>query len=294
MSSFDWNDLRFFLEVARIGTLSGAARALGADHATVSRRINALEHALGQTLFHRSLSGYALTPQGETLLEHAEQMEVLALRSAAGSDQPGATLGGLLRLTTADGFGNFFLAPHLERFATSYPRLTLQLVPIQQIQAQSQREGDVAVTLTPAGSRFASERLTPYGLGLYASSAYLAAHGTPARREDLRPHRLVGYIEDLLFSRELDYLDEVLPGLRAQVQCSSLLAQVEATRARAGICVLPHYVARQWPDLVPVLPHEVSLRRSYWLNTALDAQRVPRIRALTDFLRQLVAGFDFH
>lgn len=293
MTGFDWNDLRFFLEVARIGTLSGAARALGTDHATVSRRINALEHALGQTLFHRSLAGYALTPAGESLLVHAEQMEVLALRSSADSQQPGAAMAGVVRLTTADGFGNFILARHLSRFAAGHPRLTLQLVPIQQIQAQAQREGDIAVTLAPGGPRFASERLAEYGLGLYASPAYLAAHPPLEGREALRPHRLVGYIEDLLFSRELDYLDEVLPGLRAQIQCSSLLGQAEATQAGAGICVLPHYLARRRTGLVPVLPDMVALRRCYWLNTAPGAERVPRIRAVADFLRQLARATDF-
>lgn len=293
MTGFDWNDLRFFLEVARIGTLSGSARVLGTDHATVSRRINALEHALGQTLFHRSLAGYALTPGGENLLVHAEQMEALALRSAEGSGQPGATLAGVVRLTTSDGFGNFILARHLQRFAALYPRLSLQLVPIQQIQAQSQREGDLAVTLTPGGARFASEKLADYGLGLYASSTYLSAHQPLRQREDLRPHRLVGYIEDLLFSRELDYLDDVLPGLRAQVQCSSLMAQAEATLAGAGICVLPHYLARRFSGLEAVLPETVRLRRSYWLNIAPGAERMPRIRALIDFLKQVASEEDF-
>lgn len=293
MAAFDWNDLRFFLEVARSGTLSGAARILGADHTTVGRRITALENALGQTLFRRSLAGYGLTPAGEDLLVHAEQMETLALRSGAGSNQPGAAMGGVVRLTTTDGFGNFFLARHLPRFTAAHPRLVVQLAPIQQTQSPSHRDGDLLVTLTASGARFSSERLAEYGLGLYASPAYLERHGAPMRRDELRPHRLVGYIEDLLFSRELDYLDEVLPGLRAQVQCSSLQAQAEATRAGAGICVLPHYLARQIDGLVPVLAGEVALRRHYWLNLAPATERAPRVHAVADFLRQLVKETDF-
>lgn len=289
MANFDWNDLRFFLEVARIGTLSGAARALGADHATVGRRIGALELALGQTLFHRSLAGYALTPGGEDLLVHAEQMEALALRSSAGAGLAGGAIGGVIRLSATDGFGNFYLSLHVKRFLDSHPRLTLQLAPVQQIQAQSQREGDIAVMLSAAGPRFRAEQLTQYGLGLYASSAYLAQNGVPAAREDLRDHQLVGYIEDLLFSRELDYLDEIAPGLRARTQCSTLLAQLEATKAGAGICVLPHYVASKVAGLEPVLAETIGLRRTYWLNIATDAQRAPRVEAIAAFLRQLVA-----
>jgi DNA-binding transcriptional LysR family regulator len=294
MSRFDWNDLRFFLEVARMGTLSGAARVLGTDHATVGRRINALEHSLGQTLFQRSLAGYALTLQGEALLVYAEQMEQLALRSTEGTMHPGVSLGGVVRLTTPDGFGNFFLAQHLHRFAAAYPRLALQLVAIQQVQTQSHREGDVAVTLTPGSGRFATERLGDYGLGLYASHGYLADRTRPATPEDLRGHRLIGYVDDLLFSRELDYLGEVLRGARAQLQSASLFGQANATQAGAGICVLPHYVARQFPGLTAVLPGVIELRRNYWLNVPADAVHVPRVRALSGFLKEIVAegGLD--
>lgn len=293
MSGFDWNDLRFFLEVARIGTLSGAARALGTDHATVGRRISALEHGLGRTLFHRSLSGYAMTPSGETLLVQAEQMEALALRTTEGTAQPGASLGGVVRLTTPDGFGNFFLAPRLHEFATAFPRLSLQLVPIQQIQSQTQREGDVSVTLTPGGARFAVSKLVEYGLGLYASSGFLSGKPAIEKPDDLRNYPLVGYVDDLLFSRELDYLGDILPALRARIQCASLLSQVEATVAGTGICVLPHYLARRHASLKPVLPSVVELRRTYWLNVALDSTRIPRVKAVADFLRVTVEAMDF-
>jgi DNA-binding transcriptional LysR family regulator len=293
VAGFDWNDLKFFLEVARIGTLSGAARVLGADHATVGRRIAALEHGLGKSLFHRSASGYTLTPAGEGLLGPAEQMEALALRSAADGEQRGTAIGGVVRLVTADGFGNFFLAERLQQFAQLHPRLTVQMVPIQQIQAQAQREGEISITLSAGGPRFSAERLGDYGLGLYASHGYLEASGEPQSREALKSHRFVGYIEDLLFARELDYLDEVQPALRAQVQCSSLLAQVEATEAGTGICVLPHYVARRRARLRPVLADSVEIRRSYWMNILAGAERTPRIRALAEFVRKVVGEFAF-
>lgn len=293
VTAFDWDDLRYFLEVARLGTLSGAARALRIDHATVGRRVSALERALGQTLFDRSLVGYALKPAGEQLLIHAEQMEALALRSAGGLGPPGAALAGLVRLTTPDGFGNFFLAERLEMFVSAYPKLSLQLVPLQQIQAQSQRECDVAVTLTRSGARFVTEWLADYGLGLYATDGYLAAHPQIVVPDDLRSHRMVGYVEDLLVSSELDYLDDVLPGVHANVQCSSLLAQLAATRGGAGICVLPNFVTRAFPELIGVLPDQIQLRRSYWLNIAPAAVKVPRVRAFMDFLRETAAAFDF-
>jgi DNA-binding transcriptional LysR family regulator len=292
MGNFDWNDMKYFLEVARLGTLSGAARVLGVDHATVSRRIGVLEDALGRKLFHRSSIGYTLTPAGEDLIGAAEQMEALALRTAFDAGQPASALGGVVRLITADGFGNFLVASHLPRFADHYPRLTVQLVPIQQISAQVQREAEIYITLSPGGPRFAAERLKDYSLGLYAGQNYLDARGMPESREALRQHRFVGYIEDLLFARELDYLDEILPGLRAQVQCSSLLAQVEATRADAGICVLPHYIAGRSDGLVPVLAGTVELRRTYWMNISSELERTPRVRALADFVRNLAGEWN--
>lgn len=292
MSGFDWNDLKFFLEVARIGTLSGAARILAADHATVSRRISALERDLGKALFLRGANGYSLTPAGDDLLVDAEQMEKLALRSGSGSSS-GSAIGGIVRIVTPDGFGNFFLAERLRNFAQSHPRLAVQLVPIQQIQTQTQGDAGIGVTLSPGGPRFVAERLTDYPLGLYASQAYLARDGVPASREALRKHSFIGYIEDLLFSRELDYLDEISSGLRAQVQCSSLLGQVEATLSHAGICVLPHFIARRYPDLTPVLAEEVRIVRSYWMNITPEAQRVPRVRALAEFVRTQCSLMDF-
>jgi DNA-binding transcriptional LysR family regulator len=293
MSSFDWNDLKFFLEAARAGSLSGAARALGTDHATVGRRIDALERALERSLLHRSIGGCVLTTAGEDMLVQAEQMEALALGTARDSSAPGSTTSGVVRITTPDGFGNFFLSKRLADFARAYPRVTVQLASIQQIQAQSQREGDVVITLTPGRVRHRSEKLVSYGLGLYCSRDYLDQHPVVTSREDLRTHSFVGYIEELLISKELDYLDDVLRGLRAHLQCSSLLGQVTATQAGAGMSVLPHYLARQFPDLAPVLPDSVGLRRTYWLNSAAEANPPPRARAVIDFLRKAVQAYDF-
>lgn len=286
MADFDWNDMKYFLEVARLGTLSGAARVLGVDHATVGRRIGILEHALNRKLFQRSSVGYVLTPVGRDLLTTAEQMELNALRMALDAGEQASAIGGVVRLVTADGFGNFLLAEQLQKFCENYPRLTVQLVPMQQISAQMEREAEIYITLSPGGARFASEKLSDYHLGLYASQSYLHLKGEPRSREDLRQHRFVGYIQDLLFAHELDYLDEINPGLTAKIQCLNLLAQVEATRSGAGICVLPHYIARKFPDLVSVLPAHINIERSYWMNISNDLQQAPRVRALADFIRQ--------
>lgn len=285
---FDWNDLRYFLEVARLGTLSAAARALATDHATVARRILALEKALAQTLFHRSPLGYMLTPNGEALLPLAEQMEARAAEAMARTGQPERGLSGTVRLVTPEGFGNHFLAHHLDAFAIAFPRLRLELVTIQQILSLSQREGDIAVTLSPPRTgRFAVAKLADYYLRLYASPSYLARSKPITRRGELRGHDFVGYVDGLIFARELDYLGEVLPGLRASLQCSSLYAQIVATRAGRGICVLPTYLGNPDPGLSRLLADDIEIKRSYWVSAHEEMSNQPRIKAVSGFLQQI-------
>jgi DNA-binding transcriptional LysR family regulator len=285
VSRFDWDDLRFFLAVARAGRLTVAARRLGADHATVSRRISALETALKAKLFERRPQGYALTEHGERLLGKAESMETQAL--AASSEIGGAdlALSGTVRIGTPDGFGTFFLASRTSSFAAQYPDLEIQLVAVPRLLSLSKREADVAISVAPPKEgKIVARKLTDYRLGLYATAAYLARHPAVRAPDELHRHEMIGYIDDLIFTPELDYLDEVSKGLRPRLQSSNLVAQFQTTLAGAGICVLPHFMTALEPRLVPVLPERVSIVRSFWLVVHADLREVARIRATMDFL----------
>ena len=285
MERFDWDDLRFFLAVARSGRLTAAARRLSADHATVSRRVTALEESLKAKLFERRPQGYTLTAHGERLLTKAEAMETEAL--AIQSDIGGAdmTLAGTVRIGAPDGFGTSFLAPRLPALAKAYPGLELQLIAMPRQLSLSKREADVAITLAPPKEgKVVARKLSDYRLGLYASRDYLEAMPKVETRDDLFEHRFVGYIDDLIFTPELDYLDEIAKGLRAQVQSSSVVAQMNAVAAGAGIGVIHHFMAESDPRLVPVLAEEVSLTRSFWLLVHADLKDVARVRAIVDFL----------
>jgi DNA-binding transcriptional LysR family regulator len=129
-----------------------------------------------------------------------------------------------------------------------------------------------------------ARKLTDYRLGLYASHAYLSRTPRIGRREDLPDHRFIGYIEDLLTTSELDYLRQGDIPIEAQIKSSNLIAQLAAARAGAGLCVLPHFIAREEPDLVPVLPGEVALTRSFWLVTHADLRNLARVRETADFI----------
>lgn len=293
MNRFDWDDLRYFLSVARAGRLTVAARRLGADHATVSRRITSLETALKTKLFERRPHGYQLTAQGERLLANAEAIETQAL--AAQSEIGGAdlSLSGAVRIGAPDGFGAMFLAPRIGALAERYPELDLQLVAMSRIPSLSKREADIAISLSPPREgRIVARKLGDYDLALYAAPAYLAAHPPVCSVQDLSSHRIIGYIDNLIYSPELDYLDEVAKELRPRIQSSSILAQLAATEAGAGICVLPQFMTRQ-AQLQRVLPDQVKLARSFWLIVHADLRDVARIRATMDFLvREIRAARD--
>ncbi|MEQ1939685.1 LysR family transcriptional regulator [Mesorhizobium sp. CN5-321] len=287
MRRFTWDDLQFFLAVARSGQLASAARQLRTNHATVSRRIDRLEQALSAKLFERNPRGYMLTAVGERLVQSAEQIEREAnsFRNEASSGASPVT--GVVRLSTLEGFGNYFLADRLPRFAEAHANLSIEMVTIQQIVSLSKREADMSITLTsPRTDFYRYEKITTYRLFVYGLRSYLDSHPPIEKREDLLTHRMIGYIEDMIFTPGLDYHREILPGLRATYQSSSIHAQLRATLHGVGLCVLPHFMGSLYPDLVPVLARDVYLDRDYWCVSHQDVSATPRIRALAEFVRQ--------
>lgn len=294
MSDFNWNDLRAFLAVARTARLTTAAARLGMDHTTVGRRIGALETGLGARLFDRSPQGYALTPHGERLMPTAERVESLTLAAAADLGEADQAVTGVVRIGAPEGFGSYVLAPLMAPLAERHPGLDIQLIAISGVLSLSKREADIAVTLSaPREGRLVSRKLTDYGLSLYAAPAYLDARPPIRTRADMAGQRFVGYIEDLLYSPELDYMQAPDVDIHVSVQSSNLIAQLQATLAGAGLCVLPDFIAVKQPSLVRVLPDAVHLERSLWLVVHADLRNLARIRVVTDMIVASVrAGRD--
>lgn len=288
MSVFDWDNLRFFLAVARTGRLTVAAQRLGADHTTVSRRIAALEASLKAKLFERSPQGYNLTEQGERLLAKAESMESQALAISAEVGGSDLALSGTVRVGAPDGFGTYFLAPELGILAERHPELTLQLVALPRVFSLSKREADIAVTLEPpTEGRLVSRKLTDYGLRLYAAKDYLDSQGAIAEPADLTGRMLVTYVDDLLYSPVLDYFSALEKYRPRRYECASVVAQLEAVRAGVGIGILHDYAARRYPELRVVLP-EISFLRSYWLVAHAEVRSLQRIEAVHAFILNCV------
>ncbi|MCB1518743.1 MAG: LysR family transcriptional regulator, partial [Hyphomicrobiaceae bacterium] len=194
-----------------------------------------------------------------------------------------------VRIGAPDGFGVSFLAPRLPMLMDRYPDLRLELVPVSRTFSLSQREADIAVLIgRPRQGRLAVRKLTDYALSLYASSSYLTAHGTPARLEDLAGHRLVGYVEDLIPTPELNFEREISKTWRNALAISSAMGQFEAVKAGAGIGILHDYIVTPEDDLVPVLP-DVRITRSYWTAVHENLRSSPQVGLVSRFLTEIVA-----
>ena len=283
----NWDDLRLFLAVAREGRMLGAAQRLGISQARLSRHMAALEAATGTRLLERTTRGSALTPEGEAMLAHAERMEAEALAGLEAT-RGGGALSGNVRIGAPDGFGSLFLAPRLPALRAAHPGLRVQLVPVPRAFSLSEREADLAVMVgRPEKGRLRVRRLVDYTLGLYASEGYLVARSLLERVEDLRGHTLVGYVEDLLHTPELNYAREVWRDWRSSVEVATAVGQVEAVAAGAGIGVLHDFMAAGRPGLCRVLPDR-AVTRTYWMVWHENVARAPRVQAAADFLAQAV------
>ncbi len=286
---FDWNDLKYFLEVSRRGKLIHAAKSLNVDHTTVSRRIAALQEATGAKLFEKTDKGYIPTIAGQKLLKIAQDMENTASRVQEDIADSNLRLSGSVRVGAPDGLGSFFLAQRLPKLINQYPDLEVELVAIPRYLSLSKREADLAITLErPTSGRLYARKLTDYQLQLFSSAEYLANNPAINNKKDLKDHRLIGYIEDLIFAPGLRYADMIGKNLDTSFRSSNLIAQYQAVLANAGICMLPRFMTHGDKRFVPVLTDSIRLVRSFWLLVHEDMHDLSRVNIAADFITTCV------
>ncbi len=282
-----WDDLKVFLAVARCESLSAAGRILKIDPATVGRRIARLEEALKTPLFAKSPQGYALTGEGQRLAVHAARAEQEMTAAFAGLSGQGAQLSGQIRLGAPDGSANFLLPQVCADIVARNPDLEVQIVALPRVFNLSRREADMAVAVSaPLAGRLSVQRVTDYRLSLVASRKYLRRAAPISRMEDLRDHRIVGYIQDMIFDKELDYMAEAgLP--RVDLASNSVSVQFNWIRQGAGIGIVHDFSIPFAQDMVRVLPDQISLARSFYLIRHVDDRRLGR---LNRFAEELASG----
>ncbi len=279
----DWDDLQLFLAIARHGTLSAAARALGVTQPTMGRRLAAMEARTGARLLQRLPGGYALTPLGESVIGHAERIEAEALaaeRMIRGRD---IALAGVVRLTTIDILATRFMAPALAALQRSHPGLSIELAPDTRTLSLSRREADIAVRL----SRFESQEVFARRIGVVAMGLYVAR--TLEAQAAAGQAKLIDVLDDQAHLPEAKWLHACYPDAETAFRSNSRDVMLSAAREGAGIAALPRFMADGDPGLVRLDRDKPPLQRDIWLGVHGDMRHMPRIRAVIDAISDTLA-----
>ncbi len=280
----NWDDMKVFLAVAREQSLSGAGRMLKLDPATVGRRIARLEQAMGAVLFVKSPQGYALSAAGERLLAHGEAAE--AAMRAAGEALTGSSdsLAGQIRIGAPDGCANYVLPQVCARIGEENPDLDLQIVALPRVVNLSRREADMAITVSPpTAGQLLVQKICDYHLHLVATRDFLRQNPPIDTLEALRQMRMVGYVPEMIFDEELDYLG-ALGILRVPLASNSVSVQLRLVVQGTGVGIAHDFSLPSHNNLRKVLPDEVSLTRSFYLVRYQGAQRSLRLTRFAELL----------
>ncbi len=282
------DDLLVLLAVGRSGRFVSAAEELGINHTTISRRIAALEQALGGRVLTRAAGAWELTELGRAALAAAEAVES-AVRSLSADDDGMRALEGVVRVSATDGFSAYIAAPAAARVQRRHPRIAVEIVATTRRASVQRSSVDLEVVVgEPKVLRAQAMRLGDYCLGLYGSRDYLAEHGIPRDIEELSRYPLVYFIESMLQVDDLDLATSFAPMMRESVSSTNVFVHVEATRAAAGLGMLPCFMADRHADLVRVLPDRVSVRLTYWLAARAETLRRPEVATVVEAIQATV------
>ena len=280
-AKWQWDDVRFFLTLAREGSLSAAARLLDVGHVTVARRLALLEKHLRVKLVTRTPDGFLITPAGQAILERSASMENAALdleRIAAGRDSLTA---GVVRLTATEALARRVVIPAIAALRKVHPDVQVDLLTSVRSMDIARREADLAVRFArPKNPDLICRRLGEVGYSLYASRGYLDRHTAPIRRKGLAGHDLITFTGAPSATAPF-FLGESLDGARISVRCDNPLLQLEAAVRGAGIAELACFFGDDSPALVRIWPSERPILRPVWLVVHQDLSRSARIKAVS-------------
>jgi DNA-binding transcriptional LysR family regulator len=290
MQLMNWDDLRFFLAVARTGSYKAAARRLAVNPTTVGRRVSTLEALLHSRLFVRTPEAFVLTQAGQRLLKRAEGAEVEVL--ACERELTGLDVGvqGPLRVTATDGFVNYVLLPAIQELRRQHPGLTLDLRTDTRVLDLSRREADVAIRLIrPREPALVARRIGDMPMGLFASTQYLERRSMPRSSGALDSHDFIGFDARLDAVAQVKWLHRTVPNARYVLRANTTTTQVLAATLGQGIVLLPLFVARREPTLERVLPRLRCPSRELWSVTHSDLKGNAKVKVFTEFVSQLLS-----
>jgi DNA-binding transcriptional LysR family regulator len=262
----EWDDLKYFLAVARSGSLTEAGQTLKTSASTVSRRIAVLEKKLVARLFHRKSSGYALTESGIVILRKAEEVEEAALaveRVALGRDTHAT---GVVRVTASDDIAANLIAPHLGRFRELYPDIVLEIVAQMELANLARREADIALRgARPTRGQFVIRRAGVWHFGLYAARKYAENHNLKPGLSDLSGTEIITWTKEWVHLRGGPWFAEYARDANIALASDSRRVHHAACKAGLGLAILPCALADKEPDLICLLPPEKVLSSPLWL-----------------------------
>ncbi len=288
----NWELYRSFLAVARLGSLSAAARSLDTTQSTVGRHIDALEKQLKTALFGRSPAGLIPNSIALELVPHAEAMAAAAdafIRRASGeSDMKQGTV----RITASEVIGAEVLPGLLLPFHREHPEITLELALTNEPENMLRRDADIAIRMfRPTQGALIASRVGPVAIGLYAHRSYADAVGLPKKFEQLDGHTLIGYDRNLFAIQSAQRLGLQLTRDQFNIRCDNELAQISALRAGLGIGACQKPIAARDKNLLPVLPKVIALELDMWVVMQEDMRNCYRVKLLFDYLKNVLAGY---
>jgi DNA-binding transcriptional LysR family regulator len=281
-----WDDLRYILAVHRHGSLARAAKALGLNKSTISRRIAAIESELGVVLMQRTAAGYEFTAAGETAALAAERMErtVNELVGAVGEVDRQAK--GTVRVTVPAWFAQYLIIPELAEFRRTHPGLDVHLITTDEVLDLGRREADIALrNVRPTQQSLIVRKGGLLDFAMYASREYIALHGMPRDREDLASHHLIAYRDAIAYVQAHRWINDLAE--RVAFRASDAASMLDAVAAGLGIGVLPCILAVGAPGLACVETVGSPQPEMIWIVTHPDTREVERVRVVSAWLAEL-------
>lgn len=282
----DWDDLRFFLAIARAGSLGAAAKQLGVSHPTVGRRLQVLEQASGQPFFRRTSEGLVPTDIGDRILCLAEEMESSALAIARRIDGADAQPEGILRISSADWFAGYVLAPVLMELVRRHPAVVPEVIAGQRLSDLTRREADIAFRIVPFDEPdIVQRRLLTMPYGLYTQAARpVVPSASGAGCSLILMNTAQAYYPDV------QWLQRMLPAAKRVFTSSSRTVQAQMCARGLGVAVLPRSLGDQLPLLTRIELSEEPPSRDIWMGYHQDMRRMDRLRALADLASEMLGG----
>lgn len=285
-----WDDLRVVLEVARQGSIYGAAKVLKVDHSTVTRRVAHVELMLERRLFDRSSRGIRARPDTEELLKHIQMMEVhaAAMHEAIGQGSENRTR--TVRVATMEGLSSGYLARRVEEMTLGDPSLRIELFSNPHIVDLLKKETDIFLSFFDPGiAGLVSEQIGEIAIYLYGSEPYRIKHGLPQSRDELAAHRYVGYIPEMISIDSVRWLEEIVPEPNVTFCSNSVIAQRSAAVAGTGLVVLPAFVGDESPALFRIMPEDIRILRPVWMSVGLEQHLLKTIKQTAKAIARIFA-----